>query len=143
MIRHDLSMEIKASPGKVFAFTTDFRNFAKWQEGVGEVAQKPDGPSQSDTTFTLTRMLLGQRIEAAGAVTEFMPDRRFAFRTTSGPAQLNMAMDYESIPGGTRLTIHLEVEPGGVLKFVEGAVERQLKATFDAQAQNLKSVLES
>jgi uncharacterized membrane protein len=143
MIKHDFNIEIKAPLEKVFAFTTDLRNLTRWQEGVGEVTLKPDGPTRSDSTFTLVRTFLGQRIEASGAVTEFVPDQRFAIKTTSGPMGLSMMLGYESISGGTRVNIHLEAEPGGFLKLAEGAMERQLTSIFESQVQKLKSILET
>jgi hypothetical protein len=143
MIRHDFTVEIKAPLEKVFAFTTDFTNFVKWQDGISQASQSPEGPTRAGTTFTLTRTFLGQRIEAAGNVTEFVPNARCTFKTTAGPMQLSVVQSYESIPAGTRLTLHLEAEPGGFFKLAEGAMERQITAAFDSQVQKLKSLLES
>ena len=89
------------------------------------------------------RTFLGQRLEAAGAVTEFIPGQKCAFKTTAGPIQLNVTQDFQPIPAGTRLTVHLEAEPGGFFKLAQGALDRQLNAAFEAQVQKLKSVLEA
>ena len=103
----------------------------------------PDGPAEANTTFTLTRTILGRRVQAAGAVTEFIANQRVAFETTSGPINVKLIQAFQPHPGGTRLTIYLEAEPGGFLKLAEGAMERQLDSAFEAQAQKLKSVLEN
>jgi uncharacterized membrane protein len=143
MIRRDFAIEIRAPLEKVFAYTTDFRNFVSWQDGVSEASQTPDGPTQSNTTFTLTRTFLGQRLQAAGAVTEFVPNQKCAFETTSGPIAIKLQQSFEPIPGGTRVTIHLEAEPGGFFKLAEAAMDRQLTSAFESQVHKLKSVLEA
>ncbi len=143
MIQRDFTIDIRAPLEKVFAYTTDFRNFVSWQDGVSEATQTPDGPTQADTTFTLTRTFLGRRMQAAGAVTQFVPNQKVAFATTSGPIQIKLVQAFESIPNGTRVTIHLEAEPGGFFKLAEAAMERQLTAAFESQVARLKSVLEA
>jgi len=142
MIQHDFTLDIQAPVAKVFAYTTDFNNFVQWQEGVSAASQSPAGPTRAGTTFTLTRTFLGRKIDAAGAVTEFEPNRRCVFRTTSGPIQLSVALGYQEIANGTRLTVHLEAQPGGVFKLAEGAMDRQLEGMFDAQVKKLKTILE-
>ena len=143
MIKRDFTIEIKAPPEMVFAYTTDFRNFLSLLEGVSEASQTPDGPTQSDSTFTLTLTFLGRRLHAAGAVTEFVPNRRCAFKTTSSPIRLHLLQTFEPIPGGTRLTIHLEAEPGGFFKLAEPAMDRQLTSALGSLVEELKSVLET
>lgn len=143
MIRHDFTIEIKAPVEKVFAFTTDFVKLVQWQDGVSQVSQSPQGATRLGTTFTLTRTFLGRHIQAAGAVTEFDPGRKCTFTSTSGPIQLSLTQTFESIPSGTRLSMHLEAEPGGFFKLAESAIDHQLKSTFESQAQQLKKILES
>ncbi len=77
MIKLDFTQEIKAPLEKVFAFVTDFRNAAKWQNGVSESSQTPDGPTQLGTKMKTIRTFLGQRLEAAAEVTEFAANQYF------------------------------------------------------------------
>lgn len=143
MIKHDFTAEIKAPVDKVFAFTTDFRKNAEWQDGVIESTPTPDGPSQLGTKFKTVRTFLGQHLEATGEVTEFVPNKRFAFKSTSGPAQFTLAQDFESIPGGTKVSVHVEMEAGGFFKLAEGALAGNLKKELEAQSQKLKALLEA
>jgi hypothetical protein len=143
MIRRNFTIEIRAPLEKVFAYTANFRNFVKWQDGVSEATQTPDGPTQANTTFTLTRTFLGRRLQAAGAVTEFIPNQKVAFATTSGPIRIKLAQTFEPIADGTRVTVDLEAEPGGFFKLAEAAMERQLTSAFESQVERLKAVLEN
>ena len=143
MIKYELTEEIKAPVDKVFAYSTDFRNNAKWQDGVVESTPTPEGPTQLGTKFKTVRTFLGQHLEATGEVTEFIPNKKFAFKATSGTGQFNLAQTFESIPSGTKTTIRMELEPGGVFKLAEGALAGNLKKTFESQTAKLKELMEA
>jgi uncharacterized protein YndB with AHSA1/START domain len=142
MIKQDFTQEIKAPVEKVFAYVTDFRKNAEWQDGVTESTQTPDGPTQLGTKFKTARTFLGQKLEATGEVTEFVPNKKFAFKTNSGPIQFSLAQTFESISGGTKLNLHVEMEAGGFFKLAEGALGGNFKKTLDEQSQKLKMILE-
>lgn len=143
MIKQDFTQEIKAPIEKVFAFVTDFRTAPQWQDGVIESSQTPDGPTQVGTKMKTIRTFLGQRLEAAGEVTELVPNQKFAFKSTSGPIKFSLTQTFTPIPGGTRTEVHVEMEPGGFFKLAEGALAGNLKQTFEAQAEKLKKILEA
>ena len=142
MIKQESTQEINAPIQKVFALVTDFRKNAEWQDGVIESTQTPDGPTQMGTNFKTVRTFLGQKLEATGEVTEFEPNKKFAFKSTSGPIKFNLMQTFESVSGGTKVTIHVEMEAGGFFKLAEGALAGNMKKTFEDQAAKLKALLE-
>lgn len=142
MIKQDFSIEIKAPVEKVFAFVSDFRTAPQWQDGVIESSQTPDGPTQLGTKMKTVRTFLGQKLEATGEVTEFVPNQKFAFKSTSGPIKFNLTQSFSPVPDGTRIEMHVRIEPGGFFKLAEGALAGNLKQTMEAQAEKLKKVLE-
>ncbi len=143
MIKQELSQQVNAPVEKVFAYVTDFRNAMAWQNGVIESSQTPDGPTQLGTKFSTVRTLLGQRLEASGEVTEFVPNQKFAFKSTSGPIQFSFTQNFESVAGGTKMTVNVEMEAGGFFKLAEGALAGNIKKEFEAQAGKLKALLEA
>lgn len=143
MIKQEFTQEIKAPLEKVFAFVTDFRNIPKWQNGVSESSQTPDGPTQVGTKVKMVRTLLGQRLEATAEVVEFVPEQKVALKTVSGPIQFQLTQTFSSIPGGTRVDIQMEMEAGGFFKLAEGALAGNMKKEFEAQGQKLKELLEA
>ncbi len=143
MIKLDFSESIQAPVERVFAYVTDFRTAAEWQDGVIESTQTPDAPTQVGTKLKTVRMLMGQRLEAAGEVTEFVPNEKFAFKSTSGPIQFSFDQKFASTDGGTKLDIHVEMEASGFLKVAEGAIAGNLKKQFEDQAKKLKEIMES
>jgi len=143
MITHGFTSEIKAPVEKVFDYVTDFRKQAEWQDGVLESSQTPDGPTQLGTKFKTVRTFLGQRLEATGEVTEFVPNKKFAIKSTSGPIKFSLSQTFEAVAGGTKATTQVEMEAGGFFKLAEGALAGNLKKTFDEQSEKLKALLEA
>jgi uncharacterized membrane protein len=143
MIKQEFTVEIKAPVEKVFAFATDFRNAVKWQSGVIESSQSPDGPTQLGTKIRTIRTLLGQRLEATAEVTDFVINQKVAFKNTSGPLHFHFQQTFSSIPNGTRVNIQVEMEASGFFKLAEGALAGNLKKEFEVQGQKLKEILEA
>jgi uncharacterized protein YndB with AHSA1/START domain len=143
VVKHSFTIEIKAPVAKVFAYVTDFRRNAEWQDGVAESSQTPDGPTQLGTKFRTVRTFLGQHLEGTGEVTEFVSDQKIAFKTTSGPIELKLTQTFEPTAEGTRATTEMEMEPKGFFKVAEGAITSNLRQTMESQAARLKSILES
>jgi uncharacterized protein YndB with AHSA1/START domain len=142
MIKQDFSQQINAPVEKVFAFVADFRNNSKWQDGVIESTQTPEGPTQVGTKVRDVRTFLGQKLEGTYEVTEFAPNARIVFKSTSGPIQFQFEQTFESVRGGTKLSAHVEMEAKGFFKLAEGALGNNLKKTFEEQSAKLKSMLE-
>jgi carbon monoxide dehydrogenase subunit G len=142
MIKQEFTQQINVPVERVFAYVTDFRNNAKWQEGVVESTQTPDGPTQLGTKFKTVRTLLGQKLEATGEVTEFEPNKKMAFKSTSGPIKFSMSQTFEADAGGTKLIFQAEVEAGGFFKLAEGALSGNMKKMFEDQIKKLEEVLE-
>jgi uncharacterized membrane protein len=76
-------------------------------------------------------------------ITELTPDRRIAFRTTTGPVR--PAGSYELAPsddGGTRVTFTLSAEVGGIKKLVMGSMVQKTMNSEVGALTELKRVLE-
>lgn len=142
MVTQEFTQQINAPIEKVFAFVTDFRNNSKWQNGVIESSQTPEGPTQAGTKVKDIRTFLGQRLESTYEVTEFVPNQKISFKSTSGPIQFMFMESFESAGGGTKLTAQVEMEAKGFFKLAEGALAGNLKKEFESQAEKLKALLE-
>ena len=143
MIKHDFKLQIKAPLEKVFAYVTDFRNAAEWQNGIIESSQSPDSPTQLGSKFITVRTLFVQRVEAAGEVTEFVPNKKLSFKSTSGPIHFAFVQTFEPGTDGTLLNLSIELEAGGFFKLAEGALAGNVKKEFESQSEKLKSILEA
>jgi uncharacterized protein YndB with AHSA1/START domain len=143
MIKLDFSQQIQAPVERVFAYVTDLRAAAEWQDGVVESSPLPDAPPQIGTKVKTVRLLMGQRLETSGVVTEFVPNKAFAFKSTSGPVQFNMSQTFSPANGGAQLNTHMEMEAADFMKVAEPVIAASLKQQFDAQEKKLKEILES
>lgn len=143
MITQDFTQEINAPVEKIFAFVSDFRNNSKWQDGVIESTQTPDGPTNVGTTVKDKRTFLGQKMESTYEVTEFVPNKKMVFKSSSGPVQFQFSQTFESTGGRTKMTAHVEMETKGFFKLAEGAIAGNLKKNFEDQSAKLKSMMES
>ncbi len=141
MIELDFSQKINAPVERVFAYVTDLQTAMEWQDGVAESSQ--DTATKVGTHIKITRLLMGQRLDTTGEVTEFVPNKRFAFTSSSGPLKFNLSQTFLSSDGGTKLQTHMEMDPGGALQVSEGMVASDLKQEFDSQEKKLKQILES
>ena len=143
MIKESFTMEVMRPLEEVFAYVSNFRNNPKWQDGLEETKQTPDGPTAVGTKSTDVRMFLGQRMESVIEVTEFEPNKRLAFKSVGGPIQFKSVQTFESIPGGTRSAMTFEAEPGGFFKLAEPMVAGAMKKSLEASTVKLKALLEA
>ncbi len=142
MIRLDFTQDIKAPVERVFAYVTDFRRAAEWQDDVVEATPKSNSRPRIGTKVKTVRLLMGERLESMGLVTEYVPNKKFAFKSTSGPVKFSVSQTFTSANGGTRLETHMEMDPADFMQVSEGVVAASLKQQFSQQERKLKEILE-
>lgn len=111
---------------------TQFEAFPQFMEGVEEVRQL------DDTHLHWEAEIAGVHREWDAEIVEQDPDRRIAWRSTSGAVNSG-EVGFESIdPDHTRVMLKLEVEPEGfvekageVLGLIDSRVERDLERFKD------------
>lgn len=141
MVKVERSVAIGRSSDDVFAFVADQTNAGRWQSGIVEVVRLTDGPPDVGTRHRFTRTLMGRRMTGENEYVEFVPGRRVAFRTTSGPRLL---ASYDVMPGstGARLTATIELDVSGIMTIAAPLVARTLTRDVEANLARLKGILE-
>jgi uncharacterized protein YndB with AHSA1/START domain len=142
MTRIETSVVINRPIEEVFRFTTNPENDARWQSGVLESGLVGDGPAGVGAQTREVRKFLGRRMESTAVVTEYEPNAKVAFKSTSGPVQYEARYVYEQVQGGTKLTLIGEADTAGVFKLAEGLVMRQFEKEMQAALAALKEILE-
>jgi uncharacterized protein YndB with AHSA1/START domain len=127
--------------GDVFAFLADAENDKQWRGGVIEMT-RTSGQGVGARYRQIVAGPGGRRIDADVEITEFVPDRRIAFRTTKGPVRPTGSYDLQADDGRTVVTFSLAVELGGVKKLMAPMVTKTMKSEVAALSE-LKRVLES
>jgi uncharacterized membrane protein len=141
MVNVERSVAIARSSDDVFAFVADQTNAARWQSGILEVRRLTDGPPGVGTRHAFTRTLMGRRLTGENEYVEFVPGRRVAFRTTSGPGLL---ASYDVAPGstGAHLTATIELDVSGIMTVAAPLLARSLSRDVEANLARLKDILE-
>jgi uncharacterized membrane protein len=143
MAEVEASVVINRPIEEVFAFAGNVENNPQWQSGVLEARVTSEGPMGVGTTYRYVSQLLGRRIETDGEITEYEPNRKYSFKSTSGPFPIEGGFTFEATEGGTRVTLAVEADMGGFFKMAEPLVVRTIKKQFQTDVSTLKDLLEA
>jgi uncharacterized membrane protein len=142
MARMETSVVIDRPIEEVFEFATNPENDMKWQSGILESGLVGDGPMGVGAQTREVRTFLGRRLESTSEITEYEPNAKLAFKSTSGPVQYQARLVFEPVEGGTKLTLTGEADTVGFFKLAEGLVVRQFEKEMQAALASLKEILE-
>jgi hypothetical protein len=137
------SVVIEQPIEKVFAYLADAEKNPIWQAGVLEVEKITEGDIGQGTMIREVRKFLGQRIDATYEITEYKLNSKLTSKTTSGPIPVTLSTTFETVEGGTRVSIVSEGETGGFFKLAEPIVSRTFVRLLEADFESLKVILEA
>lgn len=128
MERTSKSITVRAPLRTVYNQWTQFEQFPQFMEGIQSVQQV------DDTNLRWTADIAGKEVSWTAKVTEQVPDKVVAWRSTSGRAS-NGRVHFSS-SGGEETVVHVEIEyePEGVIENVGdalGVVERRVQADLE------------
>ncbi len=127
----------------VFGALQDFDKAPRWNPGLAEVRPTSDGPLGVGSTMVYVGKFLGHSYESPSHYTEYVANKRFVSKTTSGPFHLEVENTLDPVDGGTRLTAVYRGESRGFFKLAEPVVIRLTKKHFETASENLKALLEA
>ncbi len=107
------SIDIAASPKKVWKIITDFENCAENISGImsAEVLEPATGPSVVGLKWKETRMFAGREATETMWITEAKANSHYVARAESHGAVYNSTMQIEPTDSGCRLTMTFEGIP--------------------------------
>jgi len=143
MITHDLEILINRPVEVVFAYLTDITTYPRWQSQLVEYRQTSAGPLAVGSTGVAVRTVMGQRTESTWQITELVPTSTYALKSTSGPLAYEHAHTLQPEGSSTRLRVHFQAQPTGLLKIAEPMMAGTVKKELDAGYQRLKALMES
>jgi uncharacterized membrane protein len=128
---------------EVFAYATSVENMAEWVGVISEAKQTSEGALGVGTTSTRSMNVLGRKTESPYKVTEYVLNSHYASETTSGTFQTKERLDFESVEGGTRVSLEGQVEASGFLKITEPVLASMARRQSGTDIQTMKDLLES
>ena len=143
MPRIEESVDIQRPAERVFAYTTDARNWPKWQSTLPEAEQTSPGPVSVGTTFKGTIRMMGLGMKWTARATEFEANRRFGKIINCGNITNEQHNTYESKDGCTRFTIVYDMKVSGLMKLFSPMIVSATRNGLKKALGNLKNLLEA
>jgi len=143
MINLNVSTKIYRPIKQVFDFVSNPENDFQWQYGTLAAARLPDGTDKLGSFFRTIGHLLGHRLQGIFEVTEYEPNRKYAFRSISGPLHLQTCYTFNIDSGSTMISIATQANAANVFDMNEHVVERNMKKQLKENLALLKDLLEA
>ncbi len=123
MIQYEDSIIILRRVEDVFEYMQDIGREHEWQPNLREAEQIPEGEPGVGTKRRYVNQFMGKRIENAYVYTVYEPNSRVAYRSTGeSDTQAAGEVTWEAMEDRTKVTIAVEAQPGGRLKFIPTSV---------------------
>ncbi|MGD2151921.1 MAG: SRPBCC family protein [Gemmatimonadales bacterium] len=138
MLEYDSSIIIERPVEVVFAYMQDIDREREWQPNLREAEQSPAGEQGVGTRRRYVSEFMGKRFENVYVNTIYEPNRRVAYRSApESDTQAEGEVTWEAVESGTRVTMSVAVQVGGMLRFVPRSLIASLgeKELADALAR--------
>ena len=143
MARIEESVEIKRPVDQVFAYVVDAKTWSLWDSSILEAEQTSPGQMGIGTTFRGAIRAMGRRMAWTANLTEYEPNKSFSMTSTSGPIPIQGTYTFESVEGGTKVTLIGGAQFKGLLKLIEPIYIRMGKRELEGDHKRLKDLLEA
>jgi hypothetical protein len=143
MISFDLNTNIYRPLHQVFSFVATPENDFQWQYGTLASTQISEGEIAMGSVFRSVGHFMGHRIEGVYEVTEFEPNKKYGFKSRSGPMDSHTVYTFEVMGGSTKINLSTRISPGDLLKPESIAIEKKVKKQCRENLALLKGILEA
>jgi carbon monoxide dehydrogenase subunit G len=141
------SIEIEASPEKVFTFINDHEKMNKVNKGMTEGEYTSKGPVGVGTTMHFVARVGRQTGEFDMKITEFVKNKKVASRTIgASKVKMDQSWTFEPTAKGTKLTYSMDYElPYSILGKVLDKLKfgKDMEKTMEKAMENVKKALET
>jgi len=144
MIKVEESIVINRPVSDVFLFVSNFENLPQWESNFQKVKLLSATPTDVGTTYQCQLKLPGQTASSKFEITEFEVNKKIAFEAEpAGPAKPNGSFRFETVPGGTKVTLLPRPEFRGFFKLLEPMMAGYVRKQNQAHLSTLKRILEA
>jgi uncharacterized membrane protein len=143
MISLDISTIIDRPVRQVFDFVSAPENDFQWQYGTLATARLSEGASKTGTFFRSIGHLMGRRVLGTFEVTEYEPNRKYGFKSLSGPLHSQTSYIFEMAAGSTKLHISTRAQVVNFFQMDERILAKRMKQQLKENLALLKELLEA
>ena len=135
---------VKRRVEDVFAVLSNPENAPKWSLNALEEKLTSERPVRVGTTRrAVVKSLGGRTAESHAVCTEFEPNRRISWRTTSAPFPFHVTVDFTPVDGGTQVDSTWTFQWTGILRPLSPLVDRYFTRVMRRDVENLARLMEA
>lgn len=140
MQRVEATTDLPVPAAELFDFVSDVANLPAWMSGVRGAHRTSEGPMAVGATAHVSRVMLGQQVEAPLTVTAWDPPRQVALSSTVSGVALVASMEVDSDGADvSRLTLRMELTAGGLGAFMEPMLAQAARADIADSLARLRT----
>ncbi len=143
MIDVNISTTIYKPVQQVFGFVSEPENDFQWQYTTLETTRLSESVNGIGSFFRSISNLMGRRNMSTFEVTEYKPNKKYSFKSLSGPLDSQTSFTFEAVKSGTKIDISMQANAATFLQMDESLVEKYLKKQLRENLAMLKSLLEA
>jgi hypothetical protein len=143
MIDLTASVNVYRPIQQVFDFISTTENDFQWQYGTLESARVSPGAIGVGAFFRSIGHVMGRRLLGTFEITDYEANKRYGFKSLSGPLASRTLYTFEAAHGSTRINISTQVSTSDSPEFRERIFEKQLRKQLKEDLLLLKGLLES
>ena len=144
MINLNTSTMIYQPVKQVFDFVSTPENDFQWQYGTLAAARLSADANAGalGTFFRSIGHLMGHRVQSTFEVTEYEPNRKYSFKSLSGPVHSSTSYTLEDVSGRTGFNISIQASAPRFFEITEKLLWNTMKIQLEENVTSLKTILE-
>lgn len=128
---------------RVFDFISTPENDFQWQYGTLASTSITEGTTTVGNFFRSVGHLMGHRAQSTFEVTEYEPNKKYGFKSLSGPLQSFTTYTFNLAKGCTQVELSMQANAINLLDLNENVIEKKMKKQFKENLAMLKNILEA
>ena len=143
MINVNVGTIIDRPAQQVFDFVSEPENDFQWQYATLETARLSESGNGIGSFFRSISNLMGRRNMSTFEVTEYTPNKKYGFKSLSGPLHSQTSYSFETFKSCTKINISMQASVIDFFRMDESLVEKHLRRQFKENLAMLKVLLEA
>jgi polyketide cyclase/dehydrase/lipid transport protein len=143
MINLNISTLIYRPIRQVFDFISAPENDFQWQYGTLASARISEGAINIGTFFRSIGHFMGRRVLSTFEVNEYELNKRYGYKSLSGPLLSQTSYAFEIANGSTKITLSMQANVVNFFQMNEAILEKKMKKQLKENLAMLKDLLEA
>ena len=143
MLNFNVSTMIYQPVKQVFDFMSTPENDFQWQYATLETARLSESVNGIGSFYRSISNLMGRRNISTFEVTEYKPNKKYSFKSLSGPLRSQTSYSFETSKSCTKINISMQANVIDFFQKDESLVEKHLRRQLKENLSMLKVLLET